>query len=116
LLSTDAVCHHLDNIFAPWVRNLSSILENQLKGQYELKAIAVSQQPLVEVKENITALTGKMLLLPCKRIIGDMQDGAEVLAGLNLDRGLSAGNRPVMKTKCSVWLKMARAFLRHGNA
>jgi hypothetical protein len=49
-------------------------------------------------------------------MIGDMQDGAEVLAGLNPDRSLSAGNRPVMKTKCIVWLKMAQAFLRHGNA
>lgn len=68
------------------MRNLSNILENQLKGHYELEVIDVRQQPQMVLQENITALPllVKMLPLPSKRMIGDMSDRVKVLAGLNL--------------------------------
>jgi circadian clock protein KaiB len=68
------------------IRNLTNILESQLKGDYELQVIDVREQPLMVIKENITALPLliKVLPLPCKRMIGDMSDRVKVLAGLNL--------------------------------
>ena len=68
------------------IRNLTEILEHQLKDHYELEVINVQENPSLVVKENITALPllVKVLPLPCKRMIGDMSDRIKVIAALNL--------------------------------
>jgi circadian clock protein KaiB len=68
------------------VRNLTGILEEQLKNNYSLEIIDVQKHSLVAEQENITALPLLVRIAPApqRRLIGDMSDPVKVLAGLNL--------------------------------
>lgn len=68
------------------ITNLRSILDDKLKGKYELEIIDIHQQPLLVKEENIFAVP---LLIrkhphPVKRLVGDMSDAQKVLRGLGL--------------------------------
>lgn len=68
------------------INNLKAILDNYLKGRYELEIIDVHQQPLLVQSEDVTAVP--MLIkkspLPKRRLVGDMSDTEKVLRGLGL--------------------------------
>jgi circadian clock protein KaiB len=68
------------------ISNLQLILEEKLKGRYELEIIDIHQQPLLVKEENIFAvpLLIRKIPQPIKRLIGDMSDTAKVLKGLDL--------------------------------
>jgi circadian clock protein KaiB len=68
------------------VRNLTDLLEEQLKNDYCLEIIDVQKHPLLAEQENITALPLLIRIVPApqRRLIGDMSDRVKVLAGLNL--------------------------------
>jgi circadian clock protein KaiB len=69
------------------IANLKIILENYLKGKYELEIIDIYQQPEKAQFEQIVALP---LLIkqspgPERRLIGDMSNQEKVLRGLGLN-------------------------------
>ena len=68
------------------INNLQKILENHLRGRYQLSVIDVRQERGVAEKEQIIALP---LLIktspqPKRRLIGDMSDTKKVLNGLGI--------------------------------
>lgn len=67
------------------LRNLQSILKNELKGMYELKVIDVLKNPRLAEEDKIlaTATLTKTLPPPIRRIIGDLSDKEKVLLGLD---------------------------------
>ncbi|TKC06721.1 circadian clock protein KaiB [Pedobacter polaris] len=69
------------------IKNLQVILENNLKGKYELEIIDIHQQPLLLQKEDIFAvpLLIKKYPAPIRRLVGDMSDVNKVLKGLGLN-------------------------------
>ncbi|MEO8404777.1 MAG: circadian clock KaiB family protein [Chitinophagaceae bacterium] len=68
------------------INNLQQLLEERLKGQYELEIVDIHQQPELVQSENVTAVP--MLIkkspLPKRRLVGDMSDTMRVLKGLGL--------------------------------
>lgn len=68
------------------INNLHVILEQHLKGRYELEIIDVYQQPLLAKSEDITAIPVliKKDPKPVRRLVGDMSDESKVLRGLGL--------------------------------
>ena len=68
------------------ITNLKIILEQHLKGLYELEIVDAHQQPELIRSENVTALPMlvKQHPLPRKRLIGDMSNTAKVLHGLGI--------------------------------
>ena len=68
------------------INNLKAILEQNLKGRYDLVIIDVYQQPALAQEENITAvpLLVKNLPAPKRLLVGDMSDTQKVLRGLGL--------------------------------
>ncbi|RYG53078.1 MAG: circadian clock protein KaiB, partial [Chitinophagaceae bacterium] len=68
------------------VNNLKNVLEENLKGKYELEIIDVYQQPGLAEQENITAVPVLIKKLPAPKrfLVGDMSDTQKVLRGLGL--------------------------------
>jgi circadian clock protein KaiB len=68
------------------INNLKDILEQNLKGRYDLDIIDVYQQPALAQEENITAvpLLVKSSPTPKRLLVGDMSDTQKVLRGLGL--------------------------------
>ncbi|OKS86567.1 circadian clock KaiB family protein [Mucilaginibacter polytrichastri] len=68
------------------INNLHVILEQHLKGRYELEIIDVYQQPLLATSEDISAIPVlvKKAPSPVRRLVGDMSDTNKVLRGLGL--------------------------------
>lgn len=68
------------------VQNINDFLEQELKGKYNLEVIDIRQQPLLAIKENITALPVLVKYEPSPRklLIGDMGDDTRVRKGLGL--------------------------------
>jgi circadian clock protein KaiB len=68
------------------IANLRTILDQNLKGQYELEVIDVYQQPEIAEKEDIIAAPTlvRELPLPVRKIIGDMSNKQRVLLGLDI--------------------------------
>jgi circadian clock protein KaiB len=66
--------------------NLRTILDQELKGQYELDIVDVSKDPKALREENVIALPTliKKLPLPVRHIIGNMTNKEKVLVGLDL--------------------------------
>jgi circadian clock protein KaiB len=68
------------------INNLKQLLEERLKGQYELEIVDIHQQPDLVQSEDVTAVP--MLIkkspLPKRRLVGDMSDTTRVLKGLGL--------------------------------
>src|SRR6201996_7921676 len=68
------------------IDNMRRICREHLSGNYELKVIAVYQDPEATRDLQIVATPTlvKVLPEPLRRIIGDLSDKEKVLAGLNL--------------------------------
>lgn len=68
------------------INNLKNILEQNLKGRYDLEIIDVYQQPDLAQQENISAvpLLIKNSPAPKRLLVGDMSDTPKVLRGLGL--------------------------------
>jgi circadian clock protein KaiB len=69
------------------INNIQCIVEEKLKGRYNLKIIDIYQDKSAAVAEQIVALPMlvKKSPLPEKRLIGDMSDTKKVLRGLGLE-------------------------------
>ncbi|HVN71923.1 MAG TPA: circadian clock KaiB family protein [Desulfomonilia bacterium] len=70
------------------IGNIKKICEENLKGRYELEIIDVYQQPDVATDKMIVALPTlvKELPQPLRRLIGDLSNKKQVLAGLDIIR------------------------------
>lgn len=68
------------------LRNLQGLLNNELKGLYELKVIDVLKHPQLAEEDKIlaTPTLAKVLPPPVRKIIGDLSDKEKVLLGLDL--------------------------------
>jgi len=68
------------------INNLQKILSEHLSDRYELEIIDAHQQPLLVMRDNVTAVPVliKTHPGPTKRLIGDMSDKFKVLRGLGL--------------------------------
>lgn len=68
------------------IKNLNSICEQKLKGEYEIRIIDILEDPQIAEKEKILATPTliKESPLPSRRIIGDLSDTEKVLIGLDL--------------------------------
>ena len=68
------------------LRNLKDILDNELKGLYELKIIDVLENPQLAEDDKIlaTPTLARTLPAPVRKIIGDLSDKEKVLLGLDL--------------------------------
>jgi len=68
------------------IRNLHSLLKNELKGAYVLKVIDVVKNPQLAEDEKIlaTPVLEKQLPEPVRRILGDLSDKDKVLIGLDI--------------------------------
>ena len=66
--------------------NLQGILEEELKGRYELDIVDISKNPQLLTEENVVAIPTliKKLPLPVRHIIGNMRNREKVLVGLDL--------------------------------
>ena len=69
------------------ISNLKKILEEHLKGCYELEIIDVYQQPAVATDEQLIALPMLVKKAPGmeRKLIGDMSDKQKVLKGLEIN-------------------------------
>ena len=68
------------------MENIQRICEEHLKGRYKLDVIDIYQHPELAVSSQVVAspTVVKMSPEPLRRIIGDMSDIDQVLAGLDL--------------------------------
>ena len=68
------------------IANLQGILEGHLAGRYELQVVDLYQQPELAKDNKLVAAPTliKSRPKPVRRIIGDMSDTTEVLAGLDI--------------------------------
>jgi circadian clock protein KaiB len=68
------------------VKNLTEVIKDHYPLTYRLEVIDISQQPLIAIAENITAvpLLLRELPEPTKRMVGDMSDRLKVVAGLKI--------------------------------
>ncbi len=67
-------------------KNLKKILDENLKGRYNLEVIDIYQQPELARSGEVLAAPTLLKLRPDppKKLIGDFSNAARVLAGLNL--------------------------------
>jgi circadian clock protein KaiB len=70
------------------IENLRKILEENLKGQYELEIIDIYQQPIFAKEGQIVAAPTliKELPPPLRRFVGDMSNKERILLGLQLKK------------------------------
>ena len=70
------------------IENLREILEENLKGQYELEIIDIYQQPIFAKEGQIVAAPTliKELPPPLRRFVGDMSNKERILLGLHLKK------------------------------
>ena len=68
------------------IRNLAKICEERLAGHYDLEVIDIYQQPARVEAEQIIAVPTlcKELPPPAKKLIGDLSNEQELMAGLGL--------------------------------
>ncbi len=68
------------------ITNLNKILEEKLKGRYNLEIIDIHQQPAMAQQENVSAvpLLVKYSPYPKRFLVGDMSDQQRVLRGLGI--------------------------------
>jgi circadian clock protein KaiB len=68
------------------IANVRAICDEHLKGRYDLKVLDIYQQPVLAERHQIIAVPTlfKTLPLPERRIIGDLSNREQVLAGLDL--------------------------------
>jgi len=70
------------------IENLRKILEENLKGQYELEIIDIYQQPIFAKEGQIVAAPTliKELPPPLRRFVGDMSNKERILLGLDIKK------------------------------
>lgn len=70
------------------IRNLKSICQNELKGEYELKVIDVLESPDSAEKDKVMATPTliKSLPPPIRRLVGDLNDRDRVLLHLDIQQ------------------------------
>jgi circadian clock protein KaiB len=68
------------------IRNLTKMCQKHLAGRYELEVIDLYQQPALAQTEDIIAAPTllKKLPLPVQRLIGDLSNEQQLVAGLGL--------------------------------
>ena len=68
------------------IQNVRMICDERLEGRYDLEVIDLYQQPVLARDEQVIAAPTlvKKFPLPLRRIIGDMSERDQVLAGLGL--------------------------------
>lgn len=68
------------------IKNIKSICENELKGEYRLEIIDILDNPQAADNERIIATPTliKVLPEPLRRVIGDLSNTEKVLLGLDL--------------------------------
>jgi len=68
------------------IKNLKTLLKNDLKGLYTLKIIDVLKNPSLAEEDKILATPTliKTLPSPIRKLIGDLSDSEKVLLGLDL--------------------------------
>jgi len=68
------------------LKNIKKLLDEELKGQYELEVIDIYQQPIFAKSGQIVAapLLIRELPPPLRKLVGDLSDTEKVLAGLDL--------------------------------
>lgn len=68
------------------IRDFTTLLEDELQGQYSLKVIDILKQPQLAEEDKVfaTPTVIKTLPPPVRRIIGDLTDREKILAELNL--------------------------------
>ena len=68
------------------IENLSELLEENLRDQYELEIIDIYQQPIFAKEGKIIAAPTliKELPLPIRRFVGDLSNKHKLLLGLDL--------------------------------
>jgi len=68
------------------IKNLNTLLKNELKDLYTLKIIDVLKNPRLAEEDKIlaTPTLTKSLPLPIRKIIGDLSNKEKVLLGLDL--------------------------------
>ena len=68
------------------VHNLTKMCQERLAGRYELEVIDIYQQPALAQAEEIVAIPTliKKLPLPVKKLIGDLSNEQQLVAGLGL--------------------------------
>jgi circadian clock protein KaiB len=66
--------------------NVRKLCEEHLAGRYELEVIDLVHHPAAAAKAQVIAAPTliKLLPLPTRRFIGDMSDGARILAALGV--------------------------------
>lgn len=70
------------------IKNLREILEENLKGQYELEIVDIYQQPIFAKEGQIVAAPTliKELPPPLRRFVGDMSNKERILLGLDIKK------------------------------
>lgn len=68
------------------IKNINSICEQYLKGNFELSVIDIYQQPDLAIAEQVIAIPVLIIKypLPERRLIGDLSDTDKILDILNL--------------------------------
>lgn len=68
------------------IRNIRTICEKSLRSRYDLAVIDVLEHPQLAENERIlaTPTLAKELPPPLRRVVGDLSDHDQVLAGLDL--------------------------------
>ncbi len=71
------------------IRNIERICEGELHGWYELEVVDIYQQPELDKKEQILALSTLMrkLPLPLRELVEGMSDRGKVIIGLEIMLG-----------------------------
>ena len=68
------------------IKNIKSICENELKGEYRLEIVDILENPQAADNDRIIATPTliKVLPEPLRRVIGDLSNTEKVLLGLDL--------------------------------
>ncbi len=68
------------------IETLSSICENELKGDWELEVVDLLEKPQLADEDKIIAVPTliKKLPPPVRRVVGDISDKEKVLVGLDI--------------------------------
>jgi circadian clock protein KaiB len=71
------------------ILTIKTVCETHLVGRYDLQIIDIYQQPHLARQEDIVAvpLLVKRAPVPLHRFVGDLSDGARLLAGLDIPVG-----------------------------
>jgi circadian clock protein KaiB len=69
------------------IRNIREVCETKLRGRYDLEVIDIYQHPEQAAPEQVVVIPTlvKKLPLPVRKLIGDLSNEKQVLAGLKIE-------------------------------